>query len=131
MRTSGRRGWDFSLAAEDWRCARDALSSARSASETGMPSAGIFLIAGCCARSAIAARARLHFPIFIEESCGYDLAGVAGVRRSSCIDDGPVGEFGRLPRVVEVVEFAEGETAVEHDVLLRVFGIRVDHDERL
>jgi hypothetical protein len=63
---------------------------------------------------------------FIEEAGGDDFAGVAGVGPDGDVDDGVVGKFGDLAGIVEVVVFAEGKAAVEDDVAVWVFGIRVD-----
>lgn len=66
--------------------------------------------------------------MFVVEAGGGEAAGVAGAGWGGGVDDGPVGEFGGLAGVVEVVEFAEGEAGVEDDVAGGVEGVRIDQD---
>ena len=75
--------------------------------------------------------AALHRPLFVEEAGLHDLTGEAGVGRHGDVHDGVVRQFGRLAGVGKVVGFAEGEAAVQHDVLLRVERIGKDQDRRV
>ena len=70
-------------------------------------------------------------PVLVEEAGLHDFSGEAGVGGHRDIHDGVVGQFGRLPRVGEVVGFAEGEAAVEHHVFFRVQRIGEDQDRRV
>ena len=74
---------------------------------------------------------RLEFPGFAEEVGGDDLARLPRVGRGGDVDDRPVGELGHLPGVVQIVIFAERESAVEDDVFRRVERVRVDQDRRV
>ena len=62
----------------------------------------------------------LEVPALVEKSGLDDTAGRAGVNGDIDIDDGVIGQLGDLAGVIEVVVFAECETAVEDDVVVRV-----------
>src|SRR5262249_8563374 len=70
-------------------------------------------------------------PIFIEEPGGDDLSRIAVVGRRGGVDDRVIGNLGDLPRVVQVIVLAEGEAAVEHDVLFRIQRIRINENRRV
>ena len=68
----------------------------------------------------------LQLPFFPEKCCVHDLPRRARRRRCVNIDNCPIGQLRDLPCVVEIVVLAKRETAVEHDVPLRVQRIGVD-----
>src|SRR5262245_5282510 len=70
-------------------------------------------------------------PIFIEESGGDDLPRITVVGRGGGVHHGVIGNLGDLPRVVQVIVFAESEAAVQHNILLRIQRIRIDQNRRV
>lgn len=72
-----------------------------------------------------------ELPVLVKESGVDDFSGAVGTGLFGKIDDGPVGEFGDLAGVVEVVEFTVGKAAVENDIVQWVERVGVDHDERM
>src|SRR5687768_5480733 len=66
-----------------------------------------------------------ELPGLIEEAGGDDFARVAAVRRDGNVEDGVVRQLGDLTGVVQVIVFAKGESAVQHDVAVWIFGIRI------
>src|SRR5262249_14455455 len=67
-------------------------------------------------------------PVFIEKAGQRNPARITIVRRRGDLHYRIVGQLRRLPRVVEIIEFAEREAAVQHDVFFRVQRIGIDQD---
>src|SRR5947209_2763635 len=70
-------------------------------------------------------------PFLVEEARGYDLSRPTLVGRRSGVHHRIIRKLRDLPRVVQVIEFAEGESAVENDILFRIQRIRIDQDRRV
>src|SRR5215813_7262277 len=67
-------------------------------------------------------------PVFIEKAGQRNPARITVVRRRGDLHYRIVGQLRRLPRVIEIVELAESEAAVQHDVFFRVQGIGIYQD---
>src|SRR5262249_16752061 len=71
-------------------------------------------------------------PVFIEKAGQRNPARITVVWRRGDLHYRIVGQLRRLPRVVEIIEFAECEAAVQHDVffLVQRIGIYQNGDMR-
>ena len=63
---------------------------------------------------------RFQFPALAEEIGVSNFAWPSCVRRDGNVNDGPVGKFGNLSGIVQVVIFPVGKAAVEYHIALRV-----------
>src|SRR5687768_490331 len=77
--------------------------------------------------------ARLCFPLPLlsEESRIHDLSRPALVRRRGGIDDRVIGQLRNLPRVVQVIVFAERESAVQNYIPFGIERIRIDQHRHM
>ena len=71
------------------------------------------------------------FPELAEEASVGDSRGQPRGGRKAHIQYGPVWELGGLARVVEVVVFPVGETAIEYDVMLWSQRVRIDKSRQM